>query len=426
MSTLIKNGKIIDPANNINKILDLLIENGKISKIGSNIKAQDAEIIDAKAMIVAPGLIDMHAHLRQPGREDAEDFKTGASAAAKGGFTSITAMPNTDPACDTRGIVEYIISESRKNSIINIFPIGAITKAQKGEELAEIADMKDAGTVAITDDGLSVKNPQVMRRALEYANMFEVCVIVHCEDANLSQNGVMNEGIVSTRLGLRGMPNISESSVVARDIALAELTKAKIHIAHVSCKESVALVKDAKEKKINITAEACPHHFTLTEEAVKSFDINMKMNPPLRTEEDRKAILEGLKNGIIDVIATDHAPHTEADKDVEFDMAPFGIIGFETALSLAINELIDKKILTWEQLIAKMSYLPSEILKLSNKGRLSVGADADIVIIDPDKKWTFTKESIISKSKNSPFIGRAFKGCAVITICSGKIVYKLT
>ena len=424
MKILIKNGRIIDPANKINRVSDILIENDKVSRIGKGIKPTGAEVINAKGMIVAPGLFDMHTHVRQPGREDAENFVTASKAAAKGGFTNITAMPNTNPVCDNRGIVEYIISESRQNAIINIFAVGAITKGQKGEDLAEIADMKDAGAVAITDDGFSIKNAQLMRKALEYSSMFNMPVISHCEDLNLSQKGVMNEGLTSTLLGLRGIPNISESAIVTRDIALANFTKAKLHIAHVSTKESVEIIRQAKEKGINITCETCPHYFTLTEDAVRTFNTNTKVNPPLRTEEDRKAIIEGLKDGTIDVIATDHAPHTEADKDVEFDLAPFGIIGLETAFSLAINELVDKKILRWEELIKKMSHSPSQILELPNKGKLSIGADADIVIIDPDKKFKFAKETIVSKSKNSPFIGRSFKGCAVVTICGGKIVYK--
>lgn len=424
MKLLIKNGRIIDPANKINRVSDILLENGKVSRLTKGIKSNGAKVINVKGMIVAPGLFDMHTHVRQPGREDAEDFITASCAAAKGGFTSITAMPNTNPVCDNRGIVEYIISESRQNAIINIFPIGAITKAQKGEDLAELADMKDAGAVAVSDDGFSVKNAQLMRKALEYSNMFNMPVISHCEDLNLSQSGVMNEGLTSTLLGLLGIPNISESCIVARDIALANFTKAKLHIAHASTKESVELIKQAKEKGINVTAETCPHYFTLTDEAVKGFDTNTKINPPLRTKEDRKAIMEGLKDGTIDVIATDHAPHTKADKDVEFDLAPFGIIGLETALSLAINELVDKKIIKWDELIKKMSYIPSEILGLTNKGRLSIGADADVVIIDPDKKWRFSKETIVSKSKNSPFIGRNFRGATVMTICGGKVVYK--
>ena len=424
MKLLIKNGRIIDPANKINRVSDILLENGKVSRLAKGIKSNGAEAINVKGMIVAPGLFDMHTHVRQPGREDAEDFITASCAAAKGGFTSITAMPNTNPVCDNRGIVEYIISGSRRNAIINIFPIGAITKAQKGEDLAELADMKDAGAVAVSDDGSSVKNAQLMRKALEYSNMFNMPVISHCEDLNLSQGGVMNEGLTSTLLGLLGIPNISESFIVARDIALANFTKAKLHIAHVSTKESVELIRQAKEKGINVTCETCPHYFTLTDEAVKGFDTNTKINPPLRTKEDRKAVMEGLKDGTIDVIATDHAPHTKADKDVEFDLAPFGIIGLETALSLAINELVDKKIIKWDELIKKMSYIPSEILGLTNKGRLSIGADADIVIIDPDKKFKFAKETIVSKSKNSPFIGRDFVGCAVVTIRSGKVVHK--
>ncbi|MBN1405828.1 MAG: dihydroorotase [Candidatus Omnitrophica bacterium] len=425
MSILIKSGRVIDPKNKFDAVSDVLVENGKILKIAKSINADAAEKIDAKGMIVAPGLIDMHTHVRQPGREDAEDFHSAQVAAAKGGFSSITAMPNTNPACDNRGIVEYIISEAGKAGIANIFPIGAITRERKGEDLAEIADMKDAGVVAVSDDGCSVKNAQLMRKALEYSKMFNVLVISHCEDLDLSQKGVMNEGLISTVLGLKGMPSISEFSFVQRDIELAQLTGARLHIAHVSTKESVAIIKQAKKIGIDITCETCPHYFTLTDEAVKTFDTNTKVNPPLRTKEDVSAIIEGLKDGTIDVIATDHAPHTEADKDVEFDAAPSGIIGLETALALSIAELIDKKILSYDEVIKKMSFNPSNILGLTQKGSLSQGAAADIVVINPDKKWVFAKEQIASKSKNSPFIGRAFKGCAVITICNGKIVYRI-
>lgn len=424
MRLLIKNATVVDPANKIDSQQDILIEDNKISKVAKSIKPENAEVIDAKGMLVAPGLFDMHTHLRQPGREDAEDFKTASHAAAKGGFTSIAAMPNTTPACDNSGIVEYVLSEARRIAVVNVFCIGAITKQRAGEELSEIGDMKDAGAIAISDDGSSVKNAQVLRKSLEYAGMFNMPVISHCEDKELSQKGVMNESLVSTLLGLRGMPNVSESTIVARDIALAHLTGAKLHIAHVSTKESVEIIRQAKQKGIKITAETCPHYFTLTDEVVKSFDTNTKVNPPLRTEADRQAIIEALKDDTIDVIATDHAPHTEADKDVEYDAAPFGIIGLETALSLGLNELVDKKFLSIDKLIKKMSYVPSEILSLPSKGRLIAGADADIVIIDPHKEWIFTKESIASKSKNSPFIGRKFKGCAIMTICAGKVVYK--
>ena len=423
MTILIKNAHIIDPANKINKKGDLLIAKGKIEKLADKITAKAEEIIDAKGQIVVPGLIDLHTHLRQPGREDAEDFKTGSQAAAKGGFTSITAMPNTSPACDNRSAVEYVISEARRAACVNVFCVGAITMQQQGNELTEMADMKEAGAVAISDDGSSVKNAQVLRKAFEYAAMLDLPVLSHCEDKQLSQNGVMNEGFVSTLLGMRGIPNISESAIVSRDIALAALTNVRLHIVHVSCAESVRIIKHAKAEGAKITAETCPHYFSLTDEAVKTFNTNTKVNPPLRAESDKNAIIEAIKHGIIDVIATDHAPHTEADKDVEYDIAAFGMIGLETALSLAINELVDKKIITWDELITKMSYMPARILGLNKKGRLSPGADADIVIIDPDKKWIFGKQTIVSKSKNSPFIGREFKGAAATTICSGKIVY---
>lgn len=423
MTILIKQGRIIDPANNIDAIADLLLEEGKISNINKNIREDDARVIDAEARLVIPGLIDMHTHLRQPGREDEETFASGSRAAARGGFTTICAMPNTEPVCDNRGAVEYIISEAKKRAVINIFPIGAITVGEKGEDLTEVSDMKKAGIVAISDDGVSVKNSQLMRKALEYSRMFDICVISHCEDLDLTAGGVINEGFNSTLLGMRGIPNASEAVMVARDTMLAELTGARLHIAHVSCKESVRIVKEAKERGLKITAETCPHYFTLSDDAVKSFNTSFRVNPPLRSKEDVDAVKEGLRDGTIDVIATDHAPHAEAEKDVEFDLAPPGMIGLETALSLAIEELIERKIIGWKELIGKMSTAPAKILNIKSKGSLSLGCDADITIIDPEAEWVFKREEILSKSKNSPFIGKRLKGKVLYTICSGKIVY---
>lgn len=423
MSILIKQGRVIDPANNIDTQADILLKDGKIAKVAKNIKAGGAKTVDARGKVVMPGLIDMHSHLRQPGREDEETFISGAKAAVKGGFTTICAMPNTKPVCDNRGAVEYILSEARKNACINILPIGAITVGQKGEEMAEIADMEEAGVVGISDDGISVKDAQLMRKALEYSRMFDIVVIAHCEDLDLTASGVMNEGINSTLLGMRGIPNASEATIVAREILLAELTSARLHIAHVSTKESITLIRAAKAKGLKITAETCPHYFSLSDDEVKTFDTNLKVNPPLRSKEDVAAIKEGLKDATIDVIATDHAPHTEAEKDVEFDYAPCGMIGLETALSLAAGELISKKVIDWDKLVQKMATLPARILKLAKKGSLSVGNDADIVIVDPATEWVLKKDEILSKSKNSPFIGKKLKAKVIYTICGGKVVY---
>jgi len=422
MKLLIKNGHVIDPANKIDEELDISIENGKIKGVSKNIKEGGAETIDAKGKIIAPGLVDMHAHLREPGREDEETLLTASMAAVKGGFTSICAMPNTTPPCDNQGVVGFISSEGKRIGLCNIYVVGTITKGRKGEELAEIGELKTAGVVGLSDDGNSVDNSEIMRRALEYAGMFGLPIIAHCEDRLLSRDGVMNEGFISTLLGLRGIPAISESTRVARELELCAMTKGKLHIAHVSTKRSVELIRDAKKRGINVTCETCPHYFTLTDEAVKTFDTNAKMNPPLREKEDLEAVKQAIKDGTIDSIATDHAPHTEDEKDTDFDSAPFGIIGLETALSLAIMELVNKGILNWTGLIEKMSVSPSLILGLK-KGSLSVDSDADVVIIDPDKEWRVDKETLVSKSKNTPFLGKALKGMAVVTIHNGKVVY---
>jgi len=419
---LIKNGHIIDPANKINEKLDILIEKGKIAKVAKNIKADGAKVVDAKDKIVAPGLFDMHAHLRQPGREDEETILSASKSAAKGGFTSICGMANTDPVCDNRGQAEFILSEARRVGLINVYPIGAVTKGLKGKSLAETGDLKDAGVVAISDDGKPIMNAEVLRRALEYANMFDVLVISHCEDTDLSGDGVMNEGIVSTALGFKPIPAASESAMVHRDVQIAKLTGARIHIAHVSCKESVKIIRRAKKDGVKITAETCPHYFALTDEAVKSFDTSLRINPPLRTKDDVEAIKKALADGTIDVIATDHAPHAAAEKDVEFQLAPPGTIGFETALSLGIKELVLTEILSIEKLIEKMSARPAEILKI-NAGTLAADAPADIVIFDPDGKWTVERDKIVSTSKNSAFIGWELSGVVTATICNGKIVY---
>ncbi len=418
----IKNIKITDPSTKTNKTGDIFIENGKIVE---KLSGDADNVIDGKGKIAVPGLIDVHSHLREPGQEEKETIKTGTMAAAKGGITTVFCMPNTKPVTDNAPSVEYILMKAQKEGKVNVFPIGCITKGSQGKELAEIGILKKAGIVAVSDDGVPVANSQIMRRALEYTKMFNLAVISHCEDKELSRNGVMNAGKNSMIFGLRGIPNQSEEIMVSRDIMLCELTGGKLHIAHVSTAGSVELVRRAKKKGLNVTCETCPHYFSLTDDYVQNYDTNFKMNPPLRTQKDVDAIKEGLKDGTIDCIATDHAPHTQEEKCREFDSAPFGIIGFETLLSLTLNELVDKKVLTLEEAIAKMTVNPAKIFSLENRGSLKPGSIADITIIDLEHKYEFKKEDILSKSKNSPFIGRKFKGCAVMTIVGGKIVWTL-
>ena len=417
----IKNIRIVDPSQNKDAIGDLFVENGRVV---SKLSGGAGEIIDGSGKIAVPGLIDVHSHLREPGEEGKETIKTGTLAAAKGGITSVLCMPNTKPVIDNAPTVEFILLKAQKEGVVNVFPVGCATKGSSGVEISEIGVLKRAGIVAVSDDGLPVQNSQIMRRTLEYTRMFKFPVISHSEDKELSKNGVMNEGKNSMILGLRGIPRQAEEAMVSRDIMLAELTGGYLHIAHVSTAGSVELVRQAKKKGINVTAETCPHYFTLTDDVVKLYDTNTKMNPPLREQKDINAIKEGLADGTIDCIATDHAPHTQEEKNKEFDLAPFGIIGFETMLSLVLNELVDKNVLTLSKAVEKMSVNPAKIFNLEGRGSLKDGSIADITIIDPDYSYRFTKESIISKSKNSPFIDRDFKGGAAITIVGGKIVYK--
>lgn len=423
MSLLIKNGRVIDPANNIDDSLDILVEGTVIKKVAKAIKAEgSAKVIDAKGKIVAPGLIDIHTHLREPGFEYKETIKTGTMAAAAGGFTAICCMPNTNPINDNRAVTEFILSKSAKEGIVNVLPIGAITKGSQGKALAEISDMVNAGCVAISDDGKGVMDAEVMRRGLEYTKAFDIPVIAHCEDANLSSGGVMNEGFASTTLGLRGIPMAAEEVMVVRDIALAELTGARLHIAHVSSAGSVESIRTAKKRGVKVTCETCPHYFTLTEDVVIGYNTNAKVNPPLRTKEDVKAIKVGLKDGTIDIIASDHAPHAVHEKEIEFDYASFGMIGLETSLPLILN-LVREGVLTLNDAIAKASINPARLFKLK-KGTLSEGADADITIIDPESEWVVDVNNLKSKSKNTPFAGMKMKGRAVVTIVGGKIVYE--
>jgi len=420
MKILIKNGKVIDPSQKRNGVADVLIENKKIIKIEKKIKAKADKVIDARGKIVAPGFIDMHTHLREPGEENKETIATGARAALYGGFTTVCAMPNTIPTCDNAALINYILEKSVHAGFANVLPIGAITKNRLGKEMTEMAEMQQLGCVAISDDGDSVDDTKLLRRVMEYAAMLNLPVICHCEDKNLFGKGVMHEGYWSTTLGLRGIPAEAESIIVGRDIQLAALTGVHLHIAHVSTAQSVDLIRQAKKRGVKITAEATPHHFTLNDEALQNYDTRCKVNPPLRSKNDVKAICKGLKDGTIDVIATDHAPHLEVDKEKEFDYAPFGLIGLETALSLAIMQLVNKRILTWPELINKLSCNPNKILQ-HNRGTLKPGAIADIIIIDPKKTWVYTKDQIKSKSFNSPFIDWEMKGKVEVAILAGKI-----
>ncbi|MCK4431958.1 MAG: dihydroorotase [Candidatus Aminicenantes bacterium] len=423
MKLLIKNGRVIDPASGTDDTLDILIERGKIVDIKTKIDGDGPKIIDASRLVVAPGFIDIHTHLREPGQEDKETIHTGSLAAAKGGFTSIACMPNTTPVNDNRGIIEYILSEANKSAVVNIFPIGAVTKGQKGEELTDMADMVDAGAVAFSDDGYPIMNNYLMRRTLEYSKLLNILIIDHCEDKNLSSGGVMHEGYYSYLLGLTGIPSFSEEIMVSRDIILAEKTDARIHIAHLSVKGAAELVREAKKKKLKVTAEVTPHHLFLTDASLESFDTNLKVNPPLRTKDDVQALIEAVKNGVVDVFVTDHAPHTLDDKEVELDQAPFGINGLETAVSLFLDKLVNKNIISLQKFIEMISTNPALILGLENKGKICIGTDADLTILNLHKEIVVDVNRFKSKSRNNPFHGWKLKGAPEMTIVGGKIVY---
>ncbi len=420
---LIKNGRLIDPVNKIDAEADIIVSGGKIEKIGKNLNTKPDEIIDAKGMIVAPGLIDMHVHLREPGREDEETVMTGSRAAVGGGFTSILCMPNTDPAIDSPTVVKILKDIIKKDALCNVYITGAITLGRAGKKLTDFEKLKKAGAIAFSDDGSGVGDKKVMESALKLAKSAGALLIEHCEDPGLSAGGVMNKGFLSTKMGLKGSSAASEYEAVKRDISLAEKLSARIHIAHVSAAKSVEIIRGAKKRGVKVTAETAPHYFSLTEECCATYDTNTKMNPPLRAAADIEAVKAGLADGTIDVIATDHAPHTDSEKDVEFDYAPFGIIGLETALSLGIMELVEKKILLWGELISKMSANPAKILGIPG-GNLKEGCPADLVIIDPGKEYIFKKETIESKSKNSPFINWKLKGRTVFVFVKGEIVIR--
>jgi dihydroorotase len=418
MKLAIRNGHLIDPALAVDRETDILIEDGRIASIGA-LGDTDAEILDATGLVVSPGFFDIHVHLREPGGEGAETIRSGGEAAVAGGFTAVAAMPNTKPPNDNGATTQLIISEARRHSPARVFPIGAITKGQEGKELAEIGEMVEAGIVGISDDGKPVMNSQLFRHALEYSRMFDLPVIQHCEDLELSMGGVMHEGVVSTRLGLQGIPAAAEDSMVARDLTLAELTGARYHVAHLSTAGAVEMVRRAKERGLAVTAEVAPHHFTLTDDAIDDYDTNAKMKPPLRSRHDLEAVVAGIRDGTIDAIATDHAPHHTNLKMLEFDRAPFGITGLETAVGLAVGGLE----LPMAHLIKLFSTNPQRIMKVDGWG-LYEGSTADLTLIDPERKWTFQVERSRSLSRNSPFDGRTMKGKAMVTVVGGKVVHE--
>ncbi len=415
---LIKGGRVVDPANRRDGAFDLLISGGTIADVKASIPANGATVIDAKGLLVVPGLVDLHTHLRQPGREDKETIETGCRAAIKGGFTTICAMPNTDPAMDHRGVVDFVRQEVARLSLISVHPIGAITRGREGKELTDFGELFDAGCIALSDDGNPVADGLLMRRALEYAKIFGRPLIQHAEDPALAAGGVMHEGLVSTTLGLRGMPGEAESVMVARDLALAELTGGWVHFAHLSSARSVELIREAKRRGARVTCEVTPHHLALTHEAVGEFDTRAKVNPPLRAEADRQALLEGLRDGTIDAIATDHAPHTDWEKETDFDAASFGISGLETALSVCVGALVAPGLFTWSQLIERFSTAPAKIAGCPG-GALSAGAPADVILIDAAAQWTVDPAQFASKGRHSPFAGQPVTGRVVKVIARG-------
>jgi dihydroorotase len=425
---LIQGGRIIDPSQGIDITGSLLIAEGKILWLGKGEKTPpqpDYDVLYAQGLVVCPGFIDLHCHLRQPGFEEKETIATGTKAAARGGFTTICCMPNTNPPLDNQTVVEYIKSKSASEGVVRVLPIGCISKGRKGEELAEMGELASAGVIAFSDDGEPALNSHLMRQALDYSHAFDLPIIDHCEDKALTEGGQMNEGIISTRLGLRGIPNAAEEIIVARDLALAQLTGSRLHIAHVTTEGSVELIRRAKEKGIKVTAEVTPHHLTLTEERVIGYDTNAKVNPPLRTKRDIKALIQGLNDNTIDIIATDHAPHTEADKLCEFDLAPFGISGFETALGSLMSLVHDGEI-SLVTLIAKLTYEPARIIgnRYGGLGTLAIGTPADVTLFDPTLEWVVEPKDFASKGRNTPLAGETLKGRVIATILQGRLVYK--
>ena len=423
---LIQGGRIIDPSQGIDEIGSLLITEGKISWRGIGALPQtDYDTLNARGLIVCPGFIDLHCHLRQPGFEEKETIATGTRAAARGGFTTICCMPNTNPPLDSQSVIDYVKSKAATEGVVRVLPIGCISKGRQGQELAEFDELASAGVIAYSDDGKPALNSRIMRQALDYSRAFDLPIIDHCEDTTLTEGGQMNEGAISTKLGLPGMPAVAEEIIVARDLALARLTGARLHIAHVTTGGSVDLIRHAKEKGIKVTAEVTPHHLTLTEEKVIGYDTNAKVNPPLRTKQDIHALIQGLKENVIDIIATDHAPHSEVDKLCEFALATFGISGFETALG-SLMSLVYNGELTLTTIIAKLTCEPAKIIgdKCGKLGTLAVETPADVTVFDPDTEWVVDTTAFASKGKNTPLAGSTLKGKVMATLSQGKLVYK--
>jgi dihydroorotase len=420
---LLRGGRVIDPSRQFDDVADVLLRDGSVVEVGGGIgNPDDAAIIDAAGLVVTPGLIDLHVHLREPGQEHKETIASGARAAAAGGFTAVCAMPNTDPPVDDPAAVGYVRAAGLRAGAARVYPCGAVSIGQKGERLTEIGEMIAAGAVAITDDGRPVATAGLMRLALEYARTFDIPVASHCEDTTLSRGGSMNEGLVSTRLGLTGIPNAAEDIGIARDLLLAALTGGRLHIQHVSTRAGVAMIRAAKERGLGVTAEGAPHHFTLTDAAVDSYRTDAKVNPPLRAAEDRAAVIEGVGDGTLDVIATDHAPHHYDEKEQAFEDAPFGLVGLETALALGITELVERGVLDLPTLVLRMSTAPARAFSLPG-GTLAAGSPADVTVFDPAWEWTVDPKQFVSKSRNTPFTGRTVRGRAVYTIVDGRIVH---
>lgn len=423
MTLLIRNGRLVDPATGADALLDILIADGRIAQVGPKIAAVPQRTIDATGLVVVPGLIDMHVHLREPGYEAKETIATGARAAARGGFTTVCAMPNTNPVNDDPAVTGAILAEAARSAIVNILPIASVTRGSRGEEMVDMLALKAAGAVAFSDDGRPIMNSRIMRSAISAAAEAGAFVIDHCEDAALAAGGCLHEGLVSARLGLPGIPSAAEEIMIARDLILADAAGARIHVAHVSTAGGLRSIREAKARGVRVSVEATPHHLLLTDAALESQDTDLKMNPPLRPPADVDALVEGLRTGDVDVIATDHAPHTAQDKSLEFSLAPFGVVGLETAVPLVLDRFVRRNVITLERFVELLSVNPARLLGLHAKGRVAPGADADLTILDLDREVTVDRSRFESKGKNTPFDGWGLKGAAVMTIVKGRVVH---